>query len=806
MSHLATNIVLACKSRPRLPPLLPRHVRISAEPLHRLPGTLTLVDDINNPTRSVVDASRPSATSLQPGNMGRLVTLATCQLTQWALDFEGNRKRIVESIRIAKARGAAMRVGPELEITGYGCLDHFLESDVYLHSWEQIAIIMQDPTLHDIIIDIGLPVVHRNNRFNCRAIILNGKLIMLRPKLFLANDGIYREQRHFIPWLRPGHVEEYYLPQSIQKLNGCTKIPIGDCVLSTPDTCIGFETCEELFTPNSPHNAMGLNGVEIFSNSSGSHHSLRKLETRISLIKEATRKNGGIYLYSNQQGCDGDRMYYDGSSMIFCNGEILAQGSQFSLNDVEVITATIDLEEVRAYRFAPSRGLQSLSTLAYQRIETTFALGSPEDDFNPDICPTRPRDLITHTPAEEISLGPALWLWDYLRRSGASGFMLPLSGGIDSCATAVIVFSMARQIYQEVQKGNEAVIADVKRIAGPYHENSDWLPASPQELTRDLLTTAFMGMEKQSSNETRGRAKELSERIGSYHLDINIDAVFESIKATLTDATGFTPRFKVHGGSFAENIALQNIQSRPRQVITYYYAQTIPMVRQRKGGGGLLVLGSSNVDECLRGYLTKYDCSSADLNPIGSISKGDLKGFIAWAKTALSLDCLQGFIDATPTAELEPITSSYVQSDEADMGMTYAEIGVFGRLRKVQKLGPFGMWQRLCHDWREQYSPREVAEKVKRFHHFYAINRHKMTVATPAYHAEAYSPDDHRFDLRPFLYPAQMARDAQGEMQSMTWSFKRIDEEVDKLEKRGAETEKEKKKDGESEKVHGDGA
>lgn len=36
--------------------------------------------------------------------------------------------------------------------------------------------------------------------------------------------------------------------------------------------------------------------------------------------------------------------------------------------------------------------------------------------------------------------------------------------------------------------------------------------------------------------------------------------------------------------------------------------------------GFLLVLGSANVDEGLRGYLTKYDCSSADVNPIGKPS------------------------------------------------------------------------------------------------------------------------------------------------------------------------------------------
>jgi hypothetical protein len=40
---------------------------------------------------------------------------------------KGNMERILESISVARARGATVRVGPELEIPGYGCLDHFLE-------------------------------------------------------------------------------------------------------------------------------------------------------------------------------------------------------------------------------------------------------------------------------------------------------------------------------------------------------------------------------------------------------------------------------------------------------------------------------------------------------------------------------------------------------------------------------------------------------------------------------------------------------------------------------------------------------
>ena len=95
--------------------------------------------------------------------------------------------------------------------------------------------------------------------------------------------------------------------------------------------------------------------------------------------------------------------------------------------------------------------------------------------------------------------------------------------------------------------------------------------------------------------------------------------------AAVSSEIKVSPKFKVHGGSAVENIALQNVQARNRMILAYLFAQLLPWSRGR--GGTLLVLASSNVDESLRGYLTKYDCSSADLNPIGSISKTDLRSF-----------------------------------------------------------------------------------------------------------------------------------------------------------------------------------
>ncbi|XP_078004646.1 glutamine-dependent NAD(+) synthetase isoform X4 [Phascolarctos cinereus] len=440
--------------------------------------------------------------------MGRKVTVATCSLNQWALDFEGNLRRILRSIEIARNKGARYRLGPELEICGYGCWDHYFESDTILHSYQVLAQLLVAPVTQNIICDVGMPVMHRNVRYNCRVIFLNGKILLIRPKMVLANEGNYQEMRWFAPWPRSRQAEDHFLPRMIQKLTKQDLVPFGDLVLATKDTCIGTEICEELWTPHSPHIDMGLDGVEIFTNSSGSHHVLRKAHTRVDLVNLATLKNGGIYLMANQKGCDGGRLYYDGCSMISVNGSTVAQGAQFSLDDVEVLTATVDLEDIRSYRAEiSSRNLMASTVVPYTRVLVDFALSCRNDVL---LSTSEPITWQFHSLGEEISLGPACWLWDYLRRSEQAGFFLPLSGGLDSSATACLVYSMCRQVCQAVSNGNKEVLADVQRILN----RDDFLPQDPQKLCGQLLTTCYMATQN-SSRDTYNKAQELAEQIGS---------------------------------------------------------------------------------------------------------------------------------------------------------------------------------------------------------------------------------------------------------------------------------------------------
>uniref|UniRef100_A0A668V5C2 Glutamine-dependent NAD(+) synthetase n=1 Tax=Oreochromis aureus TaxID=47969 RepID=A0A668V5C2_OREAU len=690
--------------------------------------------------------------------MGRKVTVATCSLNQWALDFEGNCERILRSIEEAKAHGAKYRLGPELEICGYGCADHFYESDTLLHSFQVLRNLLESPVTQDIICDVGMPIMHHNVRYNCRVLFLNRKILLIRPKMMMANHGNYREVRWFSPWNKLRQVEEYFLPRMIQEVTGQDTVPFGDCVLSTKDTCIGTEICAELWNPDSPHIQMGRDGVEIFTNSSASHHELRKAGQRVNLIKSATTKSGGIYLYANQRGCDGDRVYYDGCAMVAINGDVVAQGAQFSLDDVEVITATLDLEDVRSYRGELCQPQLESEFKPCHRVKVDFSLSGCDDVYLPT---HQPIEWHFHTPEEEISLGPACWLWDYLRRSGQAGFLLPLSGGVDSSSTACIVHCMCVLLCRAVEGGNSRVLEDVRRVVGDesYH------PQDPKELCARVFTTCYMASEN-SSEDTRNRARDLANQIGSTHMNINIDVAVKGILGIFSAVSGRWPQFRASGGSRRENLALQNVQARVRMVLAYLFAQLSLWARGRPGG--LLVLGSANVDESLTGYFTKYDCSSADINPIGGISKTDLKCFLLHCAEQLQLTALRSILAAPPTAELEPLTDGRVsQTDEADMGMTYSELSVIGRLRKISKCGPFSMFCKLIHTWKDALSPSEVAQKVKRFFRMYSVNRHKMTTVTPSYHAESYSPDDNRFDLRPFLYNA-----------SWSWQFRCIDDQV----------------------------
>ncbi|KAL8272104.1 hypothetical protein Esti_003947 [Eimeria stiedai] len=739
-----------------------------------------------------------------------LARVAVCSLNQWALDFEGNFQRICESIRTAKREGARFRVGPELETCGYGCEDHFLENDTERHSWEVVARLLESDLTDDILVEVGGPVLFEGSQYNCRILLFNRRIVLLRPKCVLVDEGGYRESRYFAAWKKPHKLLQLELPWCVKKVTGQRTAPIGIALLRCTDTLIGLECCEELWGPLPPHVPALLQGAAIISNGSSSYHQKGKRERRLSLLKDATVRQGGVYLYANQVGCDGGRVVFDGGSVVCMNGEVLLEGPRFSLEEVVVTTTTVDLGLVHAFRRAnptisrASASLPPADMLPVLQLE--FQLSAPLQSP----APTTPLSSSSSSSdeAEEIAAAAALWLWDYLRRSGARGFFLPLSGGADSAAALLLLSYMCHSLINTIRPALPAAAAAAEQ-EGPQGARAELLtttaaaaggerdvpglkvlrqlegllglesthalfPRDGASLCFCLLNTAYLGMQH-SSSRTKELSSRLAKEVGAYHVYAEIDTIAAAVVSVFRRITDWSPRFESQGGTREEDLALQNIQARIRMLLSYLLAQLLPLWRQRKqqqqqqqqqqqrhGKGALLVVGTGNADETLRGYLTKYDCSSADLNPIGSLSKKDIYSLLSWGashRSPFANSTFQEIMEQRPSAELRPGESGEsTQDDERDMGLSYGDLSLFGFLRRGLRCGPFSMLRQLLV--RRLYSSsNELCNKVQHFFVCFGRTRHKTAVLTPALQLQTSTPDDSRFDHRPLVYP------------SMGWQF-----------------------------------
>uniref|UniRef100_A0A0K0FVE4 Glutamine-dependent NAD(+) synthetase n=1 Tax=Strongyloides venezuelensis TaxID=75913 RepID=A0A0K0FVE4_STRVS len=672
------------------------------------------------------------------------VHVSVCTLNNWSLDFDGNVKRIIQSCREAYERGAKIRVGPELEITGYSCLDHFNEIDTETFAWESLKkIVDASINMRSLLIITSMPIRYKLTLYNCAIAINNGKIIFIRAKQSLCDDGVYREGRYFNSWKMIGEYVSFEIPPEYTFTQ--TSVPFGDGILKSEDgVTVGFEICEELWTCQSPHKMLTLENVDVICNPSASHHVLSKSSHRLNqLLLGTTAKLGGVYLYSNFRGCDGERVFFDGMSSIAQNGKLFCQIDQFSIEDVEVADAVIDLDDSRNYRknIASNRNASSFSiTNPYINFSLNL-LDSGEKELNE---PIEPKIL---SEVEELSLGPPTYLWHYLRRSKQAGYFVPLSGGMDSASVATLVRLMCEQVVNCRKRYIEKYGPD--KSDPSHYYMGEIVNCTGKELCGKILFTCYMGS-KNSSNFTRESALSLANDLGSRHSSILIDTIVDSCLNVFNTIYNFIPSFK--SSDNREIMALQNIQARIRMVLAYLFAQ-LSLVGEKRPGN-LLVLASANVDESLIGYLTKYDCSSADFNPIGSLCKSHLRSFLNYVVSTYNFNSLTRITNSPPSAELRPLVDGEVaQTDEEEIGLTYDELSTIGKLRQPRNMGPYSMFLKLSHLWGKKMSQEEVADKVKLFYKRYAINRHKCTVLTPSYHVTTYSNDDHRNDHRPFLYP-----------------------------------------------------
>ena len=208
----------------------------------------------------------------------------------------------------------------------------------------------------------------------------------------------------------------------------------------------------------------------------------------------------------------------------------------------------------------------------------------------------------------------AMWMRSRLSAAGARGFVVGLSGGIDS-----------------------AVVARIAQMAAPGAVLAVLLPchSDPQD-ERD----AQMVADKLSLPTTR---VELSAAYDT--LVAEAQAALRRVPETMRPPTQEDPS--------RTRLPLANMKPRLRMTALYFLANSM----------NYLVAGTGNRSELAIGYFTKYGDGGADLLPIGHLLKREVR------ELARELGIPAAIVNRTPSAGLW-----LGQTDEEDMGFSYAEL------------------------------------------------------------------------------------------------------------------------------------
>lgn len=111
-----------------------------------------------------------------------------------------------------------------------------------------------------------------------------------------------------------------------------------------------------------------------------------------------------------------------------------------------------------------------------------------------------------------------------------------------------------------------------------------------------------------------------------------------------------------------------NLRSRCRMLLSYWHANQL----------NYLVAGTGNRSELLTGYFTKYGDGACDLLPIGGLYKTQVRALASFIGLPKEL------VHKVPTAGLWP-----GQTDEGELGITYAKLDLVLHYSFDRKLNPF---------------------------------------------------------------------------------------------------------------------
>jgi len=338
--------------------------------------------------------------------------------------------------RQAQDGGAALVAFPELGLSAYTCDDLFHQRALLDGCLDGLrAIVAASNDLAPALI-VGLPLRVNHMLFNCAVVIASGKILGVVPKSFLPNYGEFYETRQFTP-ADCAAVDQIELFGEL--------IPFGPNLLfevvNVPLLRFHVEICEDVWVPVPPSSFAAMAGATVLVNLSASNVVVGKSGYRHQLVSQQSARCMAAYLYTSAgRGESTTDMAWDGQSLIYEKGELLAESERFS-DDSHIIFADVDLDRLSTERMKATTFAQSVRRHADEvanfrvigfeldlPLERTLPLARNIERF-PYVPSDRARRDERCTEVYNIQVQALL---QRLSSSGIQKVVIGVSGGLDS--------------------------------------------------------------------------------------------------------------------------------------------------------------------------------------------------------------------------------------------------------------------------------------------------------------------------------------------------------------------------------------
>ena len=279
-------------------------------------------------------------------------------------DVDANVEEICRMAEIAENEQVSILAFPELSVTGYSCGDLFAQELLVSKAEEGVKRLKTFSRGKSLTLVVGVPVRVRSSLYNCAAVIQNGSLKGIVPKIYLPTYNEFYESRWFssgCDFLSDtlsayGRIEDNAKDCS-SPAAGAEISYAGHKVNVYPNTLFNvgratfaIEICEDLWTPIPPSSHHALAGAQIIVNLSASNEVLMKHQYRKQLISQQSARTISAYVYSScGYGESTQDVVYAGSSLIYENGSLMAENKRFSLES-GMICADIDIDKLSVLR------------------------------------------------------------------------------------------------------------------------------------------------------------------------------------------------------------------------------------------------------------------------------------------------------------------------------------------------------------------------------------------------------------------------------------------------------------------------